>query len=114
MNALTGHDAREVGRACARNNLLKCALYGEDPNWGRILAAVGTANADLDPHRLDVFLNGVQVCSNGSRLEVEPVVDLTPRLIDVRIDLHQGDEEFVVWSNDLSAMYVHENSAYSS
>jgi glutamate N-acetyltransferase / amino-acid N-acetyltransferase len=114
VNAASSGDAREVGRACARNNLLKCALYGEDPNWGRILAAVGTANATIDPYLIDVYLNDVQVCRNGARLGQDPIVDLTPRLIDIRIDLHQGEHDFIVWSNDLSVMYVHENSAYSS
>ncbi|MDQ4038408.1 MAG: bifunctional glutamate N-acetyltransferase/amino-acid acetyltransferase ArgJ [Actinomycetota bacterium] len=107
-------DAVEVGRAIARNNLVKCAFYGADPNWGRILAAVGTTSAAFDPSDLDVVLNGVETCRAGGIGEDRGGCDLTGRAVDVRVRLHAGLHEATVWTNDLSVGYVHENSAYSS
>ena len=107
-------DAVEVGRSIARNNLLKCALFGNDPNWGRVLAAIGTTRAAFDPDCLDVALNGVQVCRAGAPGASEDAVDLTPRAVLIAVDLHAGHERASIFTNDLSHAYVHENSAYSS
>jgi len=107
-------DAVEVGRAVARNNLLKCAITGEDPNWGRILAAIGTTNATLDPLDIDVSINGVKVCRSSAPGESRHLVDMSPKEVVIEIDLKCGSHEATVWTNDLSAMYVHENSAYST
>ena len=114
VNATSEADALEVARSVARNNLLKCALHGNDPNWGRVLAAVGTTQAAFDPDRLDVTINGVQVCRAGGVGEDRSLVDLTPRECRITIDLHAGVEAVTVWTNDLTAEYVHENSAYST
>jgi glutamate N-acetyltransferase/amino-acid N-acetyltransferase len=103
-----------VGRSIARNNLFKCAVFGNDPNWGRVLAAVGTTRAVFDPHRLDVSINGVQVCRAGGVGEDRNLVDLTGREVHVAVDLHAGAESATVWTNDLTHDYVHENSAYST
>ena len=113
-SAATEADALEVGRAVARNNLFKCAVFGNDPNWGRVLAAVGTTTAAFDPHQLDVSINGVQVCRAGGVGEDRSLVDLTDREVHVVVDLHAGAESATVWTNDLTHDYVHENSAYSS
>lgn len=107
-------DALEVARSVARNNLLKCALHGNDPNWGRVLAAVGTTAAAFDPDALDVTMNGVQVCRAGGVGDDRDLVDLTPRECRIMIDLHAGEATVTVWTNDLTAEYVHENSAYST
>ncbi|PZG00376.1 bifunctional glutamate N-acetyltransferase/amino-acid acetyltransferase ArgJ [Micromonospora deserti] len=107
-------DAVEVGRAVARNNLVKTALFGNDPNWGRILAAVGTTTAAFEPDAVDVAVNGVWVCRGGAAAEDRAKVDLTGRDVTIRIDLHTGDAAATVWTNDLSHAYVHENSAYST
>ena len=107
-------DALEVARAVARNNLFKCAVFGNDPNWGRVLAAVGTTRAAFDPATLDVSMNGVQVCRAGGVGEDRGLVDLGPREVHVLVDLHAGAETATVWTNDLTHDYVHENSAYSS
>lgn len=107
-------DALEVARSIARNNLFKCAVFGNDPNWGRVLAAVGTTRAAFAPHELDVSINGVQVCRAGGVGEDRSLVDLTPREVHVLVDLHAGDHSVTVWTNDLTHDYVHENSAYSS
>jgi glutamate N-acetyltransferase / amino-acid N-acetyltransferase len=107
-------DALEVARAVARNNLFKCAVFGNDPNWGRVLAAVGTTRAAFDPATLDVSMNGVQVCRAGGVGEDRGLVDLGPREVHVLVDLHAGPETATVWTNDLTHDYVHENSAYSS
>ncbi len=114
INALTEADAVEVGRACARNNLLKCALHGEDPNWGRILAAIGTTSATFDPYRIDVNLNGVQVCTESSPGADRELVDMSREIIEIVIDLNMGSESATIMTNDLTAMYVHENSAYAT
>ena len=107
-------DALEVARAVARNNLFKCAVFGNDPNWGRVLAAVGTTAAVFDPAALDVVMNGVQVARAGGLGEDRALVDLSSRECHVVIDLHAGSESATVWTNDLTHDYVHENSAYSS
>jgi glutamate N-acetyltransferase / amino-acid N-acetyltransferase len=107
-------DALEVARSVARNNLFKCAVFGNDPNWGRVLAAVGTTSAAFDPHQLDVSINGVQVCRAGGVGQDRSLVDLTPREVRVTVDLHAGDRSATIWTNDLTHDYVHENSAYSS
>ncbi len=114
INALSESDAVAVGRACARNNLLKCALHGEDPNWGRILAAIGTTSATFDPYRIDVNLNGVQVCTDSSPGADRDLVDMSGEIIEIVIDLNMGSEIATIMTNDLSAMYVHENSAYAT
>ncbi|MEU9097770.1 bifunctional glutamate N-acetyltransferase/amino-acid acetyltransferase ArgJ [Streptomyces sp. NPDC048361] len=114
VGAASEADAVEVGRSVARNNLLKCALHGEDPNWGRVLSAIGTTSAAFDPDRLDVAINGVWVCRDGAENEPRDQVDLTGRHIGITVDLRSGDSSAVLWTNDLTAEYVHENSAYSS
>jgi glutamate N-acetyltransferase/amino-acid N-acetyltransferase len=114
LNAATEQDAVEVGRACARNNLLKAAIFGGDPNWGRVLAAVGTADAHLDPLKIDVRLNGVQVCTNSAPDADKTTVNLVARLVEIEIDLKVGKSEATILTNDLTHDYVHENSAYSS
>ena len=114
LNAATEQDAVEVGRACARNNLLKAAIFGGDPNWGRVLAAAGTANAHLDPLKIDVRLNGVQVCTNSAPDADKTTVNFAARLVEIEIDLKVGKSEATILTNDLSHDYVHENSAYSS
>ncbi len=111
-SAATEADALEVARAIARNNLFKCAVFGNDPNWGRVLAAVGTTRAAFDPARLAVTMNGVQVCRDGGVGEDRGLVDLTPRHTHVVVDLHEGQAHATVWTNDLTHDYVHENSAY--
>ena len=112
--AATLDDALEVGRAVARNNLFKCAIFGQDPNWGRVLAAVGTTSATFDPSALDVSINGVQVCRAGGVGEDRSLVDLTDRDVRVEIDLHAGSTQASIFTNDLTHDYVHENSAYST
>ena len=112
--AATEADAVEVGRAVSRSNLFKCAIHGEDPNWGRVLAAVGTTSAEFNPDELEVSMNGVAVCAHGAALAKEPVVDLAGEQVHVRIDLGAGAEAATIWTNDLTAGYVHENSAYST
>ncbi len=114
VNAASEADAVEVGRSIARNNLLKCALHGEDPNWGRVLSAIGTTSAAFDPNELNVAINGVWVCRNGSVGEDRDLVDMRYREIVVTADLAAGEASATIWTNDLTADYVHENSAYSS
>jgi glutamate N-acetyltransferase/amino-acid N-acetyltransferase len=114
VNAASEKDAVEVGRACARNNLLKAAIFGGDPNWGRVLAAVGTADAHLDPLTIDVKLNGVQVCTNSAPDTDKSTVNFAARLVEIEIDLKVGSSTATILTNDLSHDYVHENSAYSS
>jgi len=113
-NAASEDEAVDVARAVARSNLFKCAVFGRDPNWGRILAAVGTTDAAFDPTDLDVALNGVWVCRNSGPAEPADRVDLTHRWVDVTVDLKAGDAAATVWTNDLTHAYVHENSAYST
>ena len=112
--AASEDDALEVARSVARNNLVKCAVFGDDPNWGRVLAAVGTTAAAFDPASLDVTMNGVQVCRSGGVGEDRSLVDLSGREVRVVVDLHAGDAAVTVWTNDLTHDYVHENSAYST
>ena len=112
--AATEDDAVEVGRAIARNNLLKCALFGNDPNWGRVLAAIGTTRASFEPDRLDVSMNGVPICRSGAAGADRSLVDLSGRQVVISVDLHAGDSGAVLWTNDLSHAYVEENSAYST
>lgn len=114
QNAMTELDAVAVGRACARNNLLKCALFGGDPNWGRILAAVGTAEAQFDPTNVDVSLNGVMVAKSSGPGEDRSLVDLSAGDIEIIIDLKAGFATATILTNDLSHDYVHENSAYAT
>jgi glutamate N-acetyltransferase/amino-acid N-acetyltransferase len=114
VNAASEKDAVEVGRACARNNLLKAAIFGGDPNWGRVLAAAGTADAHLDPLTIDVKLNGVQVCTNSAPDADKSTVNFAARLVEIEIDLKVGSSTATILTNDLSHDYVHENSAYSS
>ena len=113
-NAATVQDALTAGRACARNNLLKTALFGNDPNWGRVLAAIGTTDAAFEADQVDVTINGVTVCRGGAIGDPREGVDLTSRAIAIEVDLRAGTDEATIWTNDLSIAYVHENSAYSS
>jgi glutamate N-acetyltransferase/amino-acid N-acetyltransferase len=112
--AATEDDAVEVGRSVARNNLFKAAIFGNDPNWGRVLAAIGTTKAPFDPYLVDVTMNGVRVCHAGRPDRPRDDVDLTPRATHVLIELHAGEASATIWTNDLTHDYVHENSAYSS
>lgn len=113
-NAASESDAVEVARACARNNLLKCAIFGGDPNWGRVLAAVGTARAHLNPLDIDVTLNGVQVAKSSAPFEDRNKVSFEHRLVTIEVDLKVGSSTATVFTNDLSHDYVHENSAYAT
>jgi glutamate N-acetyltransferase / amino-acid N-acetyltransferase len=113
-NADSEKDAVEIARACARNNLLKAAIFGGDPNWGRVLAAVGTASAKMDALTIDVSLNGIQVCSNSAPDQDKSAVDFTDRLVRIEIDMKVGSSTATVLTNDLTHAYVHENSAYST
>jgi glutamate N-acetyltransferase/amino-acid N-acetyltransferase len=117
LNAASEAEAVTVARAVSRSNLFKAAIYGNDPNWGRVLAAVGTvgeADASFDPYGIDVAINGVQVCTAGEPDQPRELVDLTPRAVSVLIDLHAGAATATIWTNDLTHEYVEENSAYSS
>jgi glutamate N-acetyltransferase/amino-acid N-acetyltransferase len=114
FNARTEDDAVEVGRSIARSNLFKAAVYGNDPNWGRVLASIGTTRAAFDPADLDVAMNGVWVCRQSTPAADPATVDLKPRDVTVTVDLKAGDARATVWTNDLTHAYVHENSAYSS
>ena len=113
-NAASEFDAVEIGRTCARNNLLKAAIFGGDPNWGRVLAAVGTADAQMDPLAIDVKLNGVQVATNSAPDADKALVDFSHRLVEIEIDMKCGAYSATIMTNDLSHDYVHENSAYST
>ncbi len=112
--AVSETDAVEVGRSVARNNLFKAAIFGNDPNWGRVLAAIGTTSAQFDPYDVDVSMNGVRVCTAGGPDRPREEVDLTPRATKVEIDLRVGEASAVILTNDLTHDYVHENSAYAS
>ncbi|MGO1544779.1 MAG: bifunctional glutamate N-acetyltransferase/amino-acid acetyltransferase ArgJ [Gulosibacter sp.] len=114
VGAATEQEAVDVSRAVSRSNLFKAAIFGNDPNWGRVLAAIGTTDAVFDPQAIDVSMNGVMVCKAGTPHESVDSVDLTPRATDVLIDLHAGDATATILTNDLTHDYVHENSAYSS
>ena len=112
--AATEDEAVEVARTISRNNLLKCAIHGEDPNWGRVLSAIGTTSAAFDPDRLDVAINGVWVCKDGGVGENRDLVDMKARDVVITANLNAGTAGASLWTNDLTADYVHENSAYSS
>ncbi len=114
INAANEDDAVEVGRSVARNNLFKAAVFGNDPNWGRVLAAIGTTKAEFDPYDVDVSMNGVRVCRSGEPDQPSESVDLTPRATHVLIDLKVGTATATILTNDLTHDYVHENSAYAS
>ena len=113
-NAKTEQDAVNVARSCARNNLLKAAIFGGDPNWGRVLAAVGTADAYMNPLTVDVSLNGVPVCVSSAPAADKTLVSFDDRLVHIDINLNVGSDSATVQTNDLSHAYVHENSAYST
>jgi glutamate N-acetyltransferase / amino-acid N-acetyltransferase len=112
--ARTEDEAVDVGRAVARSNLLKCAVHGADPNWGRVLAAIGTTSATFDPDELDVSFNGVQVCRGGAIGDDRSLVDLSGRDVVIGVDLHAGEANAAIRTTDLTAAYVHENSAYAT
>ncbi len=114
VGAATEADAVTVGRSVARNNLFKAAVFGNDPNWGRVLAAIGTTDAAFDPYDVDVSFNGVRVCTAGGPDRPRDEVDLSPRATHILIDLRVGDAAATILTNDLTHDYVHENSAYSS
>ena len=114
INAATESDAVEVGRSVARNNLFKAAIYGNDPNWGRILAAVGVTSAEFDPYNIDVSINGISVSRKGMPDQSRELVDLSPREVNIVISLNAGSHEATIFTNDLTHEYVTENSAYSS
>ncbi|MCA1943516.1 MAG: bifunctional glutamate N-acetyltransferase/amino-acid acetyltransferase ArgJ [Yonghaparkia sp.] len=112
--AASEDDAVEVGRSIARNNLFKAAVFGNDPNWGRVLAAIGTTSADFDPYQVDVSMNGVRVCHAGAPDRPRDEVDLSPRTVILEVELHAGEHAAMILTNDLTHDYVHENSAYAS
>jgi len=114
VGAASEADAVTAGRAVARNNLLKCAIGGQDPNWGRVLAAVGTTDAVFEPDRLNVAINGVWVCRHGAAGDERSKVDLTGKDVTITVDLSAGPHSAVILTTDLTAAYVHENSAYST
>lgn len=113
-HAATEDEAVEVARSVARSNLFKAAVFGNDPNWGRVLASIGTTSATFDPADLDVAINDVWVCRSSEPAQSPELIDLTPRSVSVTVDLKSGDDTATVWTNDLTHAYVHENSAYSS
>jgi glutamate N-acetyltransferase/amino-acid N-acetyltransferase len=114
VHAATEDDAVSAGRSISRANLVKCAIHGEDPNWGRILAELGMTDAAFEPDAVDVAINGVWVCRDGATGEDRDLVDMSGREVTITVDLRAGDASATVWTNDLTAEYVHENSAYSS
>jgi glutamate N-acetyltransferase/amino-acid N-acetyltransferase len=114
IGALSEDDAVQAARACARNNLLKCAIFGGDPNWGRVLAAVGTARVALNPLDIDVTLNGIEVAKASAPFADRNLVSFTDRLVTIEINLKVGDASATVFTNDLSHGYVEENSAYAT
>lgn len=114
VNAATESDALEVARAVSRSNRLKCAIHGEDPNWGRVISAAGTTSAKFEADEIAVAINGVWVCRNGSVGEDRTLVDMSNRDVNIEVDRRAGEASVTLWTNDLTAAYVHENSAYSS
>ena len=114
LNAASEDEAVEVGRSVARSNLFKAAVFGKDPNWGRVLASIGTTAAAFDPADLDVAMNSVWVCRGSEPFEPPEKVSLEGRVVSVTVDLKAGNARATVWTNDLTHAYVHENSAYSS
>ena len=113
-HAASEDDAVQVGRAIARSNLFKCAVFGQDPNWGRVLAAIGTTAADFEPDRIDVAFNGVQVCRDGSIGDPRELVDLSGHDVHVEVDLRNGRHSATIWTNDLTYDYVKENAEYAT
>ena len=114
IGAASESDAVEVGRSVARSNLFKAAIFGNDPNWGRVLAAIGTTAAEFDPYQVDVSMNGIRVCHAGEPDQSRDLVDLRPRAVQLTIDLQVGTAGATILTNDLTHAYVHENSAYAS
>ncbi|GII95290.1 bifunctional glutamate N-acetyltransferase/amino-acid acetyltransferase ArgJ [Sinosporangium siamense] len=114
IGAASEDDAVTVGRSVARSTLLKCAIHGEDPNWGRVLSAVGVTDAAFEPDRLNVAINGVWICRGGAAGDDRSKVDLRPRDVTITVDLSAGPHAATVHTTDLTAAYVHENSAYST
>ncbi len=114
VNAATEDEAVTAARAVSRSNLLKCAIHGQDPNWGRIISAVGTTDVAFEPDAIDVAINGVVICRDGAAFGDRAGVDMSDREVTITIDLRAGSAEATLWTNDLTAMYVHENSAYST
>jgi glutamate N-acetyltransferase/amino-acid N-acetyltransferase len=114
VGAASEADAVTVGRSVARNNLLKCALAGADPNWGRVLSAVGTTDAAFDPDRLNVAMNGIWVCRAGAPGDDRSKVDLNGKDVTITVDLSAGPHSAIILTTDLTEAYVHENSAYST
>jgi glutamate N-acetyltransferase/amino-acid N-acetyltransferase len=114
VNAASEDDAVEVGRAVARSTLLKCAIYGNDPNWGRVLAAVGTTRAVFEADDLDVAINNVWVCRKGAAADDRTRVDMSPRQVTITVNLNAGNASATIRTTDLTVAYVHENSAYST
>lgn len=114
FNAATEQEAEDVSRVVSRSNLFKCAIFGNDPNWGRVLSAVGTTQAAFDPDQINVSINGVQICRNGGIGDSRDLVDLSGREVTVEIDLNAGTSAATIWTNDLTHDYVEENSDYSS
>ena len=114
IGAASEDDAVQAGRAVARSNLLKCAIAGEDPNWGRVVSAVGTTAASFEPDRLNVAINGIWVCRNGCAGDERSKVDMTPRDVTITLDLSAGPHTATILTTDLTTEYVHENSAYST
>ena len=114
IGAASEADAVTAGRAVARNNLLKCAIGGEDPNWGRVLSAVGTTDAVFQPDRLNVAINGIWVCRHGAPGDERSKVDLKPKDVTITVDLSAGPHSAIILTTDLTTAYVHENSAYST
>jgi glutamate N-acetyltransferase / amino-acid N-acetyltransferase len=107
-------DALDVARAISRSNLLKCAIHGQDPNWGRVLSAMGTTSARFEPDQVDVGINGIWVCRNGGIGDDRNLIDMSGREVTIDVHLRAGTHAATVWTNDLTAEYVHENSAYST
>jgi glutamate N-acetyltransferase/amino-acid N-acetyltransferase len=114
QHAASEDDAVEVGRAIARSNLFKCAIFGGDPNWGRVLAAIGTTAADFEPDRIDISLNGVQVCRDGAAGDPRELVDLSGRAVTLEVNLRNGRHGATIWTNDLTYDYVKENAEYAT
>jgi glutamate N-acetyltransferase / amino-acid N-acetyltransferase len=113
-HAASEDDAVQVGRAVARSNLFKCAVFGQDPNWGRVLAAIGTTAAEFEPDRIDVAFNGVQVCRDGSIGDPRELVDLSGHEVHIEVDLRSGRHSATIWTNDLTYDYVKENAEYAT
>ena len=113
-HAASEEDAVQVGRAIARSNLFKCAVFGQDPNWGRVLAAIGTTAADFEPDCINVAFNGVQICREGSIGDPRELVDLSGHEVHVEVDLRNGRHSATIWTNDLTYDYVKENAEYAT